>query len=68
MTATDRDVHRVVTDAVHAVRIPTSSPVSTDRIEPGRIFFPILHTGYVYYPLTVSASATCRPIFIFAAR
>ena len=36
--------------------------VSTDGIEPGRIILPILHAGYVYYPLAVSASATRNPI------
>ena len=64
-TATQRDM---VTDAVHAVQIPTSSPGSTDGIEPGRIFLPILHAGYAYYPLAISASATRRPISLFAAR
>ena len=50
-TVTQRDMHRVVTDAVHTVQILTSSLASTDGIEPGRILLPILHAGYAYYPL-----------------
>ena len=41
-------MHRVVTDTVHAVQIPTFSPVSMDGIDPGRIILPILHAGYAY--------------------
>ena len=61
-------MHRVVTDAVHTVKIPTSSPTSTGVIGPGRILLPILHAGYAYYPLTVSDSATRRLISPFAVR
>ena len=51
-TATERGVHKVVTDAVHVVRIPTSPPASTNGIEPGRIILPILHADYAYVLLT----------------
>ena len=67
-TATERGIHRVVTNVVHAVRIPMSSPASTDGIEPGQTILLILHAGYAYYPLAVSASATRRPISPFAAQ
>ena len=50
------------------MRIHTSSPPTTDGIEPGRILLPILHAGYAYYPLAVSASVTSRLISPFAAR
>ena len=61
-------MHRVVTDAVHAVRIPTTSPGSMDRTEPGQILLQIMYAGrYVYHPLAVSANATRSPISPFAA-
>ena len=61
-------MHRVATDAVHAIRIPTSSPTSTGGIELGRILLLISHVGYAYYPLAVSTSTTRRPLSPFAAR
>ena len=69
-TATGRGIHRVVTDAVHTVRISTSSLASTDRIEPGRISFrSCTPAGTLkYHPLAVSASATRSPISSFADR
>ena len=48
MTATERDMHRVVTNTVQAVQIPTSSPTSTNGIKPSRIILLILHAGYAY--------------------
>ena len=65
--ATERDMYRVVTYAVHAVQIPTFSPTSTDEIEPGQIILSILRACYAYYQVAVSASVTRRPIFPFAA-
>ena len=67
-TATERDMHGVVFDTVHVVRIPTSSPASTAKTEPGRILLQILHAGrYAYHPLAISANATRSPISLFAA-
>ena len=66
-TATERHMHRVVTDAVRVVRIPTSSPCSTNGIEPSQILLPILHAGYAYYQVTISVSAPYRPISPFVA-
>ena len=66
--ATERDMHRVVTDTIHGVRIPTSPPGSADEIELGLILLQILHADYAYYPLTVSDSATRRLISPFAVR
>ena len=45
-------MHGMVTNTVHAVQIPTTSPASTDGIEPGRIILPILHADYAYVLLT----------------
>ena len=60
-------MYRMVSDAVHAVRIPTFSPASTDGIELDQIILSILRADYAYYPVAVSASVTRRPIFPFAA-
>ncbi|KAL7543577.1 hypothetical protein ACHAXR_013027 [Thalassiosira sp. AJA248-18] len=68
-TETERDRHKVVTDMVHSIRIPTYSPDSTDGTEPGRICLQILHTGrYAYHPFAVSASSTKSPISPFPAK
>ena len=68
-TETERDRHKVVTDMVHSIRIPTYSPDSINSTEPGRICLQILHTGrYAYHPFAVSASSTKSPISPFPAR
>ena len=74
-TETERDRHRVVTDAVHSVRIPTYRNSTEDATtasiptEPGRICLQILHTGrYAYHPFAVSATSTKSPISPFPAR
>lgn len=60
------DHHRVVTEAVHAVRVPI---VGTNTSVPARICLQILHTGrYAYHPGAVSASRTKSPISPFTAR
>ena len=70
-TEEERDRHRVVTDAVHSVRIPTYSGGTGDggaTTEPGRICLQILHTGrYAYHPFAVSSSSTKSPISPFPA-
>lgn len=68
-TETELDRHKVVTDMVHSVRIPTYSPDSKNATEPGRICLQILHTGrYAYHPFAVSASSTKSPISPFPAK
>jgi len=68
-TETERDRHKVVTDMVHSIRIPTYSPNNVDATEPGRICLQILHTGrYAYHPFAVSASSTKSPISPFPAK
>ena len=68
-TVTERDMHKLVTDAVHAVGIPTSSPTSTGGTKPGQILLQILCAGrYIYHPSAASTSATRSPISPFDAR
>lgn len=72
-TETERDRHKVVTDMVHSVQIPTyhnsGSDDSNEPTEPGRICLQILHTGrYAYHPFAVSASSTKSPISPFQAK
>ncbi|KAL9179554.1 hypothetical protein ACHAXT_008844 [Thalassiosira profunda] len=68
-TETERDRHKVVTDMVHSIRIPSYSPDGAETTEPGRICLQILHTGrYAYHPFAVSASATKSPISPFPAK
>lgn len=80
-TETERDRHKVVTDMVHSIRIPTyslDSPTTrsgtdtdngNNNTEPGRICLQILHTGrYAYHPFAVSASSTKSPISPFPAK
>lgn len=69
-TVTECDQHRVVTDAVHSVRIPTYSATGEEGVtEPGRICLQILHTGrYAYHPFAVSATSTQSPISPFKAK
>lgn len=68
-TETERDRHKVVTEMVHSIRIPSYSPASIDGTEPGRICLQILHTGrYAYHPFSVSASSTKSPITPFGAK
>jgi len=73
-TETERDKHKVVTDMVHSIRIPTYSTTTnnnntTPATEPGRICLQILHTGrYAYHPFPVSASNTKSPISPFKAK
>jgi 2,4-dienoyl-CoA reductase (NADPH2) len=72
-TETERDRHKVVTDAVHSVRIPTYSSSDNNTMTdtttvPGRICLQILHTGrYAYHPFAVSATSTQSPISPFRA-
>lgn len=72
-TETERDRHKVVTDMVHSIQIPTyhnsGSDDSNEPTEPGRICLQILHTGrYAYHPFAVSASSTKSPISPFQAK
>ncbi|KAL3817417.1 hypothetical protein ACHAXA_011046 [Cyclostephanos tholiformis] len=80
-TETERDRHRVVTDMVHSIRIPTYrrsggggrgvDGIDDDAVitEPGRICLQILHTGrYAHHPFAVSATSTRSPISPFPAR
>ena len=72
-TETERDRHKVVTDMVHSIQIPTyhngGSDGSNEPTEPGRICLQILHTGrYAYHPFAVSASSTKSPISPFQAK
>lgn len=65
--------HRVVTDAVHSVRIPLYNAGGgiepAAEAVPSRICLQILHTGrYAYHPFAVSASSTKSPISPFPAR
>ena len=66
--------HRLVTDAVHSVRIPSGPLSNSDdgtstMTEPARICMQILHTGrYAIHPFAVSASATKSPISPFPAK
>jgi len=66
-TREEMEAHRVVTDAVHSVRIPVIHDRFTDV--PSRICLQILHAGrYAMHPFAVSASATKSPISPFKAR
>ena len=68
-TETERDRHKVVTDMVHSIRIPTYSNNGEDATEPARICLQILHTGrYAMHPFAVSASSTKSPISPFPAK
>eukprot|EP00970_Alexandrium_tamarense_P020824 scaffold15726_cov200-Alexandrium_tamarense.AAC.9 len=69
-TETERDRHKVVTDMVHSIRIPTYSPTGeSDATEPARICLQILHAGrYAIHPGAVSASSTKSPISPFPAK
>ena len=64
-------MHRVVTDAVHTARIPTSSPASTDRTKSGRVLLQIRSCTpagiYACHHFAVSASATRSPISHFSS-
>jgi 2,4-dienoyl-CoA reductase (NADPH2) len=65
-TETERDRHKVVTDMVHSIRIPSYSNAEG---EPARICLQILHTGrYAIHPFAVSASSTKSPISPFPAK
>ena len=58
--------HKIVTESVHSVRIPS---YSTEGTEQARICLQILHAGrYSYHPFAVSASSTKSPISPFPAR
>eukprot|EP00956_Cyclotella_meneghiniana_P032429 scaffold89196_cov42-Cyclotella_meneghiniana.AAC.1 len=66
-TETERDRHRVVTDMVHSIRIPSYGNPRDG--EPARICLQILHTGrYAIHPFAVSASSTKSPISPFPAK
>eukprot|EP00985_Skeletonema_marinoi_P009586 scaffold4467_cov170-Skeletonema_marinoi.AAC.3 len=65
-TETERDRHKLVTDMVHSIQIPSYGANPT---EPARICLQILHTGrYAYHPFAVSASSTKSPISPFPAK
>ena len=65
-TETERDRHKVVTDMVHSIEIPSYGPNET---ETARICLQVLHTGrYGYHPFAVSASSTKSPISPFQAK
>lgn len=65
-TETERDRHKVVTEMVHSIQIPSYGANAT---ETARICLQILHTGrYAYHPFAVSASSTKSPISPFQAK
>ncbi|KAL7495974.1 hypothetical protein ACHAWT_004321 [Skeletonema menzelii] len=65
-TETERDRHKVVTEMVHSIQIPSYGANTT---ETARICLQILHTGrYAYHPFAVSASSTKSPISPFQAK
>lgn len=65
-TETERDRHKVVTDMVHSIRIPSYGSEEGER---ARICLQILHTGrYAIHPFAVSASSTKSPISPFPAK
>ncbi|KAL7444992.1 hypothetical protein ACHAXM_011013 [Skeletonema potamos] len=65
-TETERDRHKVVTEMVHSIQIPSYGAYAS---EPGRICLQILHAGrYAYHPFAVSASSTKSPISPFKAK
>ena len=66
-TDAERDLHTVVTDAVHSVNVPIYGSPDNQAV-PARICLQILHTGrYAYHPWAVSASKTRSPISPFTA-
>ncbi|GKZ00169.1 hypothetical protein MPSEU_000970100 [Mayamaea pseudoterrestris] len=67
-TTKEMELHKVVTEAVHAVQVPVVGHADATSVT-ARICLQILHTGrYSYTPLAVSASATKSPISPFKAR
>lgn len=65
-TAHEVDLHKEVTERVHAIRIPS---YSNEHGETARICMQILHAGrYAHHPFAVSASATQAPISAFQAK
>ena len=61
--------HKVVTEAVHGVKVPYLDGDGVEQSVASRICLQILHTGrYAYHPFPVSASATQSPISPFKAR
>jgi len=65
-TETECDRHKVVTEMVHSIQIPSYGANAT---ETARICLQILHTGrYAYHPFAVSASSTKSPISPFQAK
>lgn len=63
---TERDMHKVVTEAVHSNQIPI---YGTNETEPARIVMQLLHTGrYAYHPFSVAPSKTKSPITPFTPR
>ena len=69
-SATEMERHKIVTDAVHSVRIPSIDPENGNGgSEPARICMQILHAGrYAMHPFAVSASSTKSPISPFPAK
>lgn len=65
--AYEMEMHKEVTQRVHAVRVPSYGSSTGD--EKARICLQILHTGrYAYHPFSVSASSTRAPISKYKAR
>jgi len=65
-TREELEKHKIVTDAVHSVTIPS---VENPNGETARVCLQILHAGrYAYHPFAVSCSATKSPISPFPAR
>jgi len=63
----EMELHKVVTERVHGIRIPSmSNPKDGEK---ARICLQILHAGrYAMHPFPLSASATKAPISLFKAR
>jgi len=63
----EMELHKVVTERVHGIRIPsTSNPIEGEK---ARICLQILHAGrYAMHPFPLSASTTKSPISPFKAR
>ena len=65
-TASEMELHKEVTSAVHSVQIPTTTGEPSER---ARICLQILHAGrYSHHPFAVSSSKTKSPISMFEAR
>lgn len=71
-TQDEMELHKVVTNAVHAQKVPiimNDDESTSSGSVPARICLQILHTGrYAYHPFGVSASSTKSPISPFPAK